>query len=223
MNKKSPSISFQNKMNIIKEDYEELGNLTIKLHRTVLILFENYDENLYNAVVESSNIIDVKTIDLERICIKFMATEQPLANDLMFIESTLRVISHMKRIGHLSLNIAKYIKNIQGINIPKKILKELEYMGNYIQIMLKKSFFVFLNQDLDKAKELALDDDKIDDLCDSILNQVTTTMVKDTDLVPYIVDIIFLARSLERIADKAVSIGSRTIFTATLKRPGIDY
>ena len=68
----------------------------------------------------------------------------------------------INKYGSASLNIAKYIKNIQGISIPKKILKELEYMVNYIQIMLKKSFFVFLNQDLDKAKELALDDDKIE-------------------------------------------------------------
>ena len=88
--------------------------------------------------------------------------------------------------------------------------------------MLKKSFMVFLNHDLDKARELAIDDDKIDELYESILNEVTTTMVNDEELVPYIVDTIFLARHFERIADKAVSIGSRTIFMITLKRPGID-
>ena len=222
MNEKTPSISFQHRMDNIKQDYKELGNLAIKLNADVVKLLENYDESIYSSIFENSNTLDIKTINLERVCIKFMATEQPLAKDLMFIESTLRVISHIKRVGHLTLKIADLIKNIQGVNIPKKILKELELMGDYIQFMLKKSFNVFLNQDLEKAKELAMDDDKIDELYESILNQVTTTMVNDSELVPYIVDTIFLARYFERIADKAVSIGSRTIFMVTLKRPGID-
>ena len=207
MDEKTPSISFQHRMDNIKEDYKELGNLAIKLNADVVKLLEDYDETVYR---------------VERVCIKFMATEQPLAKDLMFIESTLRVISHIKRVGHLCLKIAESIKNIQGVNIPKKILNELALMGDYIQFMLKKSFMVFLNHDLDKARELAIDDDKIDELYESILNEVTTTMVNDEELVPYIVDTIFLARHFERIADKAVSIGSRTIFMITLKRPGID-
>ena len=153
MNEKSPSITFQNRINNIKEGYEELGNLTIKLTGTVVRLLENYDETDFENIEECSTTIDIKTIDLERECIKFMATEQPLAKDLMFIESTLRVISHFKRISHLCLKIAKLIKNIQCADIPEKILKELECMGDYTLIILKKSFFVFSNQDLDKAKE----------------------------------------------------------------------
>ena len=222
MDEKFPSVTFQNRMNSIKEDYKELGNLAIKLNGSVVKLLEKYDESIYDDIEKCSNIIDIKTIDLERECIRFLATEQPLAKDLMFIESTLRVISHFKRICHLFLKIAKSIKNIQEADIPEKILKELAYMGDYTLVMLKKAFFVFLNQDLDKAKELSSDDDKMDEFYDSILNEVTATMVEDNDLIPYIIDVIFLARYFERIADKAVSIGSRTVFMLTLKRPDID-
>ena len=95
-------------------------------------------------------------------------------------------------------------------------------MGDYTLIILKKSFFVFSNQDLDKAKELPIDDDRIDEMYDSILNEVTENMIKNNELIPYFVDVIFLARYFERIADKSVSIGSRTIFMLTLRRPSID-
>jgi phosphate transport system protein len=57
---------------------------------------------------------------------------------------------------------------------------------------------------------------------DSILNEVTENMIKNNELIPYFVDVIFLARYFERIADKSVSIGSRTIFMLTLRRPSID-
>ena len=110
MDEKFPSVTFQNRMNSIKEDYKELGNLAIKLNGSVVKLLEKYDESIYDDIEKCSNIIDIKTIDLERECIRFLATEQPLAKDLMFIESTLRVISHFKRICHLFLKIAKSIK-----------------------------------------------------------------------------------------------------------------
>ena len=95
-------------------------------------------------------------------------------------------------------------------------------MGDYTLIILKNSFFVFSNQDLDKAKELPIDDDRIDEMYDSILNEVTENMIKNNELIPYFVDVIFLARYFERIADKSVSIGSRTILMLTLRRPSID-
>ena len=222
MDEKFPSVTFQNRMNSIKEDYKELGNLAIKLNGSVVKLLEKYDESIYDDIEKCSNIIDIKTIDLERECIRFLATEQPLAKDLMFIESTLRVISHIKRVGHLCDKIGESIKNIHEVPIPKKILNQLALMGDYIGVMLKKSFHVFLNQDLDKARELDRDDDKIDELYEDVLNEVTSTMISDAQFAPYVIDTIFLARYFERIADKAVSIGSRTIFMITLKRPGID-
>ena len=203
MNEKTPSISFQHRMDSIKEQYSELGNLAIKLNGKGLELLQGYDEETYESIVEDSHRMDVMTIDLERACIKFMATEQPLAGDLMFIESTIRVTSHIKRIGHLVLKIANAIRRIHTVSIPDEILRELEFMGD--------------------ARQLADDDDKIDDLYDSILTRITETMAGDAEMVPYIIDTIFLARYFERIADKAVSIGSRTIFMITLKRPGIDY
>lgn len=222
MSEKTPSITFKNRMDIIIEDYREVGNLAIGLNEDVVKLLDNYDESIHKSISEGSNTLDIKTIDLERICIRFMATEQPLAKDLMFIESMLRVISHIKRVGHLCVKIARAIENIHEVAIPKKILNRLALMGDYIGVMLKKSFSVFLNQDLDKARELDGDDDKIDELYEAVLNEVTSTMINDTEFAPYVIDTIFLARYLERIADKAVSIGSRTIFMITLKRPGID-
>lgn len=222
MNEKTPSITFQNRMEQIIDDYRELGNLAIGLNEDVVKLLDDYDESLHKSITTGSNTLDIRTIDLERMCIRFMATEQPLAKDLLFIESMLRVISHIKRVGHLCDKIGESIKNIYEVPIPKKILNQLALMGDYIGVMLKKSFHVFLNQDLDKARELDGDDDKIDELYEDVLNEVTSTMISDAQFAPYVIDTIFLARYFERIADKAVSIGSRTIFMITLKRPGID-
>ena len=141
MSEKTPGISFQNRMENIVDDYRELGNLAIRLNGDVVKLLENYDESVHKSISAGSSTLDIKTINLERVCIRFMATEQPLAKDLLFIESILRVISHIKRVGHLCAKIADSIRNIHDVAIPKKILNQLALMGEYIGIMLKKIIF----------------------------------------------------------------------------------
>jgi len=221
MNNESSNMLFENRLENVKSEIRSLGDLALESNSETISLLEKYDDEIYNSIIKRSNEIDIDAIDLERDCIKFMAREQPYAKDLMFIESTLRIISHIKRIGRLTLNIAKSIKKLQDIDVPLKIIKELSCMADYVQLMLSKAIDTFLNQDMIRAKELAIDDDKVDDLCDSIFSQITVEALENEKIIPNIIDIILLARYYERIADRAVNIGSRTIFVMTLERPDI--
>ncbi|MGN0177288.1 MAG: phosphate signaling complex PhoU family protein [Methanobrevibacter sp.] len=221
MHKEYPSITFKNRIEHIEKSIEELGELAIKSNEDVISLLDNYDENTYLDVLNRSNEVDIKTIDLEKECISFMAIEQPVASDLMFIESGIRILSHIKRICRLFMKIAESIKNLQDVKVPEIIIKKLSYMGNRTQYMIKKSIFAFLNHDIEKSKELAADDDQIDDLYDTILEEATE-MIESKESVPDFLKVITVVRYLERIADKTVNIGSRVIFMETFKRPEID-
>ena len=148
--------------------------------------------------------------------------EQPLATDLMYIESSIRVISHVKRIAYLCRNIAESAATIEGMKVSNKIMRDLEYMADYVQIMLTRGFGSFCNQDMNVARELASDDDKVDDLFDIILSHTTELLTEKTQDALEIVNIIFIARYLERIADRVVNIGERVIFINTHKRPRIE-
>jgi phosphate transport system protein len=221
MSKIYPSISFKNQMKKVTEDSEKLGQLSIASQREAINLLENYDEKKLEDLRRRTDEIDVLTIELERKCIRFIATEQPFASDLMFIEATIRNISHIKRVGHLAMNIADAISKINFDDVPEKIIKELAYMGDYVHLMLVKSIKAFLKQDLEKAKELNSDDDKVDELFDNVLKQATDLMSINNEGIENFIHIIFIARFLERSADRAVNIGNRTIFMLTLKRPDI--
>lgn len=218
MDNEYPRVSFENRLKKIESEIEELGELAITSNEDIVKLLENFTEELYFDVLNRSNEIDIKAIDLERDCIKFIATEHPLAHDLMFIESAIRIVSHIKRIGRLFMKIAESIKNTHDEEVPELIIKKLIYMGDYIQAMLKKSTFSFLSRDTQKAKELTHDDDTIDELYDSILND-SIEMIENKKIF---MEIISIARHFERIADKTVNIGSRTLFSITFKRPDIE-
>jgi phosphate transport system protein len=219
MDKEYPRISFKNRINSVKDEAEKMGQMVLESHRKAITLLNEYDEEVVEEVIAKSKEIDQAVFDLERKCIKFIAVEQPVAGDLMFIESTIRVSSHMKRIGYLASNIAELSVLIKEVQVPDKLMEDLQYMADYVQMMLSKGFYAFLDQNLDMAKELREDDDKVDDLFDSILEQVTNNMFEDKENINQTINLIFIARFLERIGDRAVDIGGRTIFMLTFKKP----
>lgn len=219
MEKEYPRISFKNRINNVKDEAEKIGQMVIESHRMAITLLTEYDEKVAEEVVAKSKEIDEAGFDLERRCIRFIAVEQPVAGDLMFIESTIRINSHLKRIAYLAANIADLSILIKDVPVPDKLMEDLQYMADYVQMMLSKGVYAFLDQNLDMARELREDDDKVDDLFDSILQQVTDVMFEDKETITQTINIIFIARFLERIGDRAVDIGRRTIFMMTFKKP----
>ncbi|MCL2157002.1 MAG: phosphate signaling complex protein PhoU [Methanobrevibacter sp.] len=219
MDREYPRISFKNRINNVKDEAEKIGQMAIGSHRKAITLINRYDDKIAKEVISTGKDIDEAVFDLERMCIRFLAAEQPVASDLMFIEATIRITSHIKRIANLATNIAEVSLKIKDVNVPDKLKEDLQYMADYVQMMLSKGIYTFLNQNVDMAKELRRDDDKVDDLFDTILEQVTDCMFKDKESITQFINLVFIARFLERIADRAVEIGQRTIFMLTFKKP----
>jgi len=219
MDREYPRISFKNRINNVKDEAEKIGQMAIESHRKAITLLNRYDDDIAKEVISNGQDIDEAAFDLERMCIRFLAAEQPVAGDLMFIESTIRITSHITRIANLATNIAEVSALIKDVNVPDKLREDLVYMADYVQMMLSKGIYAFLNQNVDMAKELRRDDDKVDDLFDVILEQVTDCMFKDKESITQFINLVFLARFLERIADRAVEIGQRTIFMLTFEKP----
>ena len=222
MENEYPTYVFEERMESIKKNLRNYCNDTLELHRKATSLLSNFDDEIAKDIVEESQKLDIYGHDIERSCIRFIAMEQPLATDLMYIESSIRVISHVKRIAYLCKNIAESANTIEGVEVPEKLMGDLEYMADYVQIMLNRGFGAFCNQDVNVARELAIDDDKVDDLFDTILSKTTDILTEKTDNALEIINIIFIARYLERIADRVVNIGERVVFINTHKRPHIE-
>ena len=137
-NKEYPTYVFEERMESIKKNLRNYCNDTLDLHRKSTSLLFNFDEEIAADIVEKAKELDVCGYEIERSCIRFIAMEQPLATDLMYIESSIRVISHVKRIAYLCRNIAESAATIEGIKVSNKIRGDLEYMADYVQIMLTR-------------------------------------------------------------------------------------
>ena len=219
MAKKHPRTSFNERLNELKDDMGDMGDSTLIAYKDAISTLFNYDEELVKKVTETGEKINKMSYLLENKSMSTIAAEQPVAKDLRFIESSIKVESHLKRIGNLAVNIVEVARHLKDEDVPEKPMNDIKKMAYLVEKMVSKSLDSFLNENMDLSRELHQEDDEIDDLFDKALKDITQTMFEDKDAINYMVYLIFLARFLERIADRAESIGDRTIFMITCEKP----
>lgn len=219
MENRPTRVRFRKKLKELRDDVERMGITTLKSYRKAMEAFKSYDEDLVNEVFDYSDELDKFNYNLEHKAMSIIAAEQPVAKDLRFIEASLKVSSHYNRIGGLASNIAEVARQIKDEKIPEKPMKVITHMSDIVESMISKSISSFVNQDMGIARGLHRDDDKVDDLFDTALKNITKSMFEEKDAIYYMVYLLFVARFLERIADRSESIGDRTIFMITCEKP----
>jgi len=221
MERSYPRVRFQRRLNYLREDVEEMGNTSLSAYKNALKAFINYDEELVNEVSKSNDKLYNMNYNLEQKAMSIIASEQPVAKDLRFIETCIKVASHLRRIGGLAWNIADVATQIKDENIPAKPMTDIKHMADIVDGMMSKSITAFLNEDMGLVREIKKDDDKVDDLFDHALQDISTSMFQEKDAISFLIYLLFVARFLERIADRAENIGDRTIYMVTCEKPGV--
>jgi phosphate transport system protein len=221
MERKYPRVRFQRRLNYLREDVEEMGQKSLSAYKKALEAFINYDAELVDEVNKANEKLHEMGDEIEQKGMSVIASEQPVAKDLRFIETCIKVSSHLKRMGGLASNIADIARHLKDKNIPEKPMNDITHMGDIVDGMVSNSLSAFLNEDMNIVRELKKDDDKVDDLFDLALKDISTSMFQEKDSISFLIYLLFVARFLERIADRAENIGDRTIYMITCEKPGV--
>lgn len=172
---------------------------------------ENQDRKLAASVIEADNQIDIVEVEVEEECLKILALHQPVAIDLRFIVSVLKINNDLERIADLAVNIAERAESLAGrgsINVPTEILQ----MAKKSQAMLKESIDSLVNMDHGLADRVCNADDEVDDL-HSRMYEVTDERIKDDpSKIETWVQFLTISRCLERIADHATNIAEDVMY-----------
>jgi len=219
MAKKSLRIFFRKRLKELRDYMEEMGKYTLEAYKDSIDVLFNYDEEKIATIMDINEKVDRMNYLLEQKTMSIIASEQPVARDLRFIEASIKVGSHFKRMTGLASNIAEVSNHIKDEKIPETPKKDIEHMADLVGSMVSKSITSFLNQDVETVRELHHDDDEVDDLFDTTLRDITESMFDEKDAIYYMVYLLFVARFLERIADRSESIGNRTVFMITCEQP----
>ena len=145
------------------------------------------------------------------MCLRLLALRQPMAADLRFITSGMKISSDLERIGDLAVNIAE--RTLDLLKQPElKPLIDIPRMAELAQTMVRDALNAFVNGDEALARDVCQRDDQVDQLNSQVFRELLTYMMQEPATISRAVDLILVGRHLERIADHATNIGEDVIY-----------
>lgn len=175
---------------------------------------KNRDLALAQQIVENDLKINRKRFEIEEDCIRLLKTERLTESDLRVVVAVLNVIVDLERMGDHAEGIAK-IAVMLGDKPPLKPLIDIPRMAEKASDMLKRSMQAFINRDIEVARRIPGEDDEIDALNEQVFRDLLVIMLATPTAVPRAEYLIWVARNLERIADRVTNICERVVFMVT--------
>jgi len=166
---------------------------------------------LAEEVIARDDEIDKLEIESDDLCYEILALEQPVARDLRFIATALKIVKDIERIGDIAVNIAERAQEV--IHEPElKRLVDLPIMADAAQKILKESLDAFVNSDVDLAEKVISNDNVVDGLYEQIFRELLTYMLEDPRSISRAIKLIFIAKHLERVGDHSANIAEMVVF-----------
>ncbi|HSA81953.1 MAG TPA: phosphate signaling complex protein PhoU [Geminicoccaceae bacterium] len=159
-------------------------------------------------VIESDDQIDRMEEEIDQHVIRLLATRQPMAIDLRLITMAMKIANDLERIGDYAANIAKRCKRLAA-SPPIKPLYTIPRMALITQAMVKDVLDAYVARDSDKAVAAWHRDDEVDSMYTSVFRELLTYMMEDPRNISPALDLIAVAKHLERMADHATNIAEK--------------
>ena len=169
------------------------------------------DEGLARQVLSDEKLINTLEIGIDELALRLLALHQPVACDLRYITAALKINTDLERIGDLATTVAR--RSMSLLRKPQvTAFFDIPRMAELSQGMLAMSLQAFIDKDADMASTVLISDDAVDDLRDSVTRDLVALMQREPGTVEQGIDLIFIVRSLERIADHATNIAEDVLF-----------
>ena len=172
---------------------------------------EDRDAMLAHTVIRREQAADALEVNIEEECLKILALHQPVAGDLRFIVAVFKINHDLERIGDLAAHIAERALFLCS-QPPIGISFRLAAMAEKTQQMLKKVLDAFVNLDKDAAREVCAADSAVNAIKREVIRQASDAIMQSPQRLEILLQIISIARHLERIADHAVNIAEDLLY-----------
>ena len=172
------------------------------------------DKTAAQRTIQEDREIDQKEKDIEALCLRLLLQQQPVARDLRVISSALKMITDMERIGDQAADIAELIRHMHLTPVSRQN-KHLSKMAEATKKMVTESIDAFVKKDAALATKVLADDDLVDSLFLKLRHDIIEMIAADPGCGEEAVDVLMIAKYLERIGDHATNIAEWVLFSIT--------
>lgn len=200
----------------VHDDLLRMGSRVEHSLADAMRALETWDTLLADHVITGDKEIDAARTSIEEAVQNLLATQQPvLATDLRMLNATVSIAGELERAGDYAKGIAKRVGRC--LRAPELIETpgQLHRLGEYAQHMLNAALDSFVRLDVNLARTLAFEDEKVDELEDQVSADLLNNARTNPNTLDCVINLLDVAHTLERVADRATNIAERVVFIAT--------
>ncbi len=206
--------TFEHEIQQVKDDVLLLGSMVEQAILNTVEALKKRDIKAAHEILDADKLINKKRFDIEHKLMILIATQQPMAHDLRLLASCMEIISELERMGDYAKGIA-HINIRMGDAALLKPLIDIPRMAQKDVDMLHRALSAFVNEDVEAAQALPIEDDEVDALYNQVYRELMTFVIADPTTIERANWLLWVAHNLERVADRVTNICERTVFIAT--------
>ncbi len=212
-NSEHTSKQFDADLEDIRSRVLQMGGVVETQVTAAITAFSTGSEELISRVIDTEQRVNSNEKEIDDACVHVVARRQPTASDLRLIIGVLKVVTDLERVGDEAEKIARMARQIYGrgaLTIPRSI--DVRHTGQMAAVMLRRVLDALARLDADEARKIIAEDKLIDTEFRAIVRQLITFMMEDPRTITTALDIVWIAKAIERIGDHAKNIAEQVIY-----------
>jgi len=207
-------VTFQEELDQLEASLQEEGALVLRVLRGALNALAQRDVELADEVIAFDDDVDRRYVQIEESIQSLLARQTPVATDLRLVLAMLHMNLHLERMADYCVTIAKLTKLVADVEGDPMLVQSLEEMGERAEEMIRVALDSFANRDLDGAESL-VDLDELIDRSNRRFVERVVEIVAEPGLREWVLRMVLVSRTIERIGDHAVDIGEQIAYLLT--------
>jgi len=207
------STQFDSELSAVSSRVLELGGLVESQIIRAIMALSQFSMELANEVTATEARVNAMEVDIDRELSSIIARRQPTARDLRLLIAISKTTANLERVGDEAEKIARMVRSIINSGAPRSLPSlELRVAADLASGLLRKALDAFARLDTAAALSILKEDDQIDQEFDGFVRKLITYMMEDPRMISPSLDLLFLAKAIERIGDHAKNIAEFIIY-----------
>lgn len=203
---------FNKELEDVRNKVLTMGGLVEQQIELAVTAFATGDLEMAELVIKQDNQVDALEMAIDQECMQILARRQPAAFDLRLLITIIKVVNDLERVGDMAERIAEMAIQLSNADNKRDQYYELEHMAELVQEMLHGALDVFARMNVEDVTAITGLDANVDREYGSIIRQLITKMMEDPRNITRMLDVLWIARSLERIGDHACNICEHLVY-----------
>ncbi|MEJ6007545.1 phosphate signaling complex protein PhoU [Paucibacter sp. AS339] len=215
MGDKHLSTQFDTELSGISTRVLEMGGLVESQVAQAVLALTSFSGDIASVVLKQEEQVNAMEVDIDRDLSGIIARRQPTARDLRLLIAISKTIANLERVGDEAARIARTVQRLINSGVSSRLrlpMSDLAFEAELATALLRKALDAFARLDVEKAVEVLKQDDQIDKEFDGLMRKLITYMMEDPRTISSSIDLVFVAKAIERVGDHAKNLAEVIIY-----------